>query len=331
MVRAKRAASLLLVVLLLLPLGVYAGSMLWQGGEGGVSVSGSGIVLHGIVGPGDSMTFYHVVYVDEGNGSVVIDNETFIVRVNNVGWPFSNVTVYRGNYSVDTVFPTMMLFMPVELLGQGLRLASAIHVSLFDEWVCLEVEYQGTSEEGVFYIARTPDYCNSLVASYEYRSDGLLESLSIMYVIGDVLYRESYRVVAVARSGQSPYGFTVESLTAPECMGYYSTLLEYTLPGAYYAEDGTVSVYYRFEAVAGERPLLVIVKDSRYQEVWELVTNGSYDGYVVVLSPLLRDFWRFPYYDLAEEYGVVLVTMDNETVTGVERVKEYILVSARHT
>ena len=275
---------------------------------------------------GDTFTLYKVVRLTpvSGNetGPVTVTNGTVEVMVLKPGWPFTLVKIMGSNRTANATIPTVLLGMPREFLGRNIT--APITVDTLGDAVCLPLRYTGVTATGESYIGTTPEQCKSLTVFIGYYSNGLLNRMAFHYIVGDTIYTEITELVAWSVSGPSKINVTLDDLRF--CAGYYSRSILYTLPGAYMFTLTEALIAYRFDAVLNTTPLLILSKSEANEELWRILP-GNYTGGVIVVSPLLRGYWRIPHLDEVTRHGAVLILPGGKTVVGTENVTRYIVGS----
>ena len=272
--------------------------------------------------PGDYLTLFHTVRLIDvkSNTSSLVESETLVLRIVRPGWPFTDVNVEVGNSSYTASIPTVLLALPRQFIGRNI--SAPIPASLLGDASCIPLKYHGTTVAGEAYSGATPETCKSLTITAYYYSNGLLSSLRILYTMGTTIYHESYELLAWSTTGTTTVNTSMVDLEF--CNGYYSVNLTYTLPGAYVYTPTSAYILYRFNAILNRTPLIILRKTAENNELWKILPT-RYVGGVVVVSPLLRDFWMVPHLREVEKYGAVMILPGNRTIYGAGNITRYIL------
>jgi len=300
----KRFASLLIVALMLVPVvagilvyAIYVMSMARTGREGMSSGANQTVSFVVPFRVGDYVALL-IELKALGNGTeTYIGNTTLAMIIEEIGWPFTKVRLVDAN--TTTEIPTYLLASPPE------NFSAPFYVSLFREYICLPFAYAGSSKNTIIFEASSPESCASIRVDLYYSYNNVFQSGTIIYGIGGSAYIEHYELVASARTGETR---VVINSSNSLCRGYLSTDIRYTAPGAYiYTGDNQFIYSYSYDEALSAPELLMIAKNPSNQELWSAVINGKYRGWVLVVSPLLREFWNLPHLDDLNNYGAVLV------------------------
>jgi len=300
----KRLVSLLIVVLVLMPVVasivayiVHIAKMSEISRENASSDTNQVVSFVVPFRPGDYVALLIESKALSNGTETYIGNTTLAMVIEDIGWPFTRVRLEGANHTMQ--IPTYLLAAPTS------NFSAPFYVSLFREYICLPFAYAGSSKNTIIFEAASPESCASIRVDLYYSYNNVFQSGTIIYGIGGSAYIEHYELVASARTGETRI---VINSSNSLCRGYLSTDIRYTAPGAYiYTSEGRLIYSYSYSDALSAPELLMIVKNPSNQELWSAVISGKYRGWVLVVSPLLREFWNLPHLDELNKYGAVLV------------------------
>lgn len=235
---------------------------------------------------GDAFTLLKTMQIIYSNETVTVDQSQEILIIEEPGFPLTTVKTLYGN-----VFkiPTIYFAVPKELSG----FYTPVLFNLFNESACimLTLRHRGRLSGG------TPGTCKSALVDVEYDERGLVKTVVTYATVGGAVYAERIDVVARSVNGES----RVKVLDT--CIEFYSSNIMYSLPGLYEVKNGKVH-YVNTRNYTDFKPLLLVLKTPENNQIWETLPR-SYQGYVLLVSPLLVDLERVPELDLLLKEKVV--------------------------
>jgi len=247
------------------------------------------------------------------NTSLYLGNITQELTVVDANWSLTTVKTVDGNNSFT--IPTFLIALP---RGINESFSAPFYVPYFNEYICMPFKYTNESSNVIVYSSSSPESCSSVVVDLYYdKKTGVLNSGSAFITVGDNVYGVRYSVLSISRSGDTVVKFYPSKSV---CKGYLSSNLLYTAPGAYFVTNGSaVYTYSDVNSTLSYQYVLFIMKNSVNQVLWDAVLNGRFHGWVIVVSPLLKDFQSIPYIDDLLNYGAVL-KIGEDKVVGVENI-----------
>jgi len=247
------------------------------------------------------------------NTSLYLGNVTQELVVVDANWSFTTVKTVDGNSSFT--IPTFLIALPK---GINDSFSAPFYVPYFNEYICMPFKYTDESSGVVVYSSSSPESCSSVLIDLYYdKKTGILNSGSALITIGDNVYGVRYSVLSISRSGDTVVKFYPSKSV---CKGYLSSDLLYTAPGAYFVANGSATYTYSdVNSTLSYQYVLLIMKNSENQVLWDFVLSGKFHGWVIVVSPLLKNFQSIPYIDDLMNYGAVL-KIGEDKVAGVENI-----------
>ena len=304
--------GVLLLVLFLLPVVAYISSNRakreWEGHTTTTGKNQENITYTLPFGPNTGISIFIDTRFLAQNASVELTNTTLSLIVVKPGWPFTVVTDGAREFKI----PTILIGLPYELTRKNF--SSPIETYGIKEGLCLPFEY--SSMNGGIYIASTPESCKQVVVNLKYSDNNILDRGVIYSPVSNVVYEEIYYVYSW--SNLQNYTVTIPKDKLAFCLGYYALNITYTTPGTY--EFYKPGVRYLGGSIPTQYGrLLLLYKSPEANKIWvKLPLN--YKGYVVVVSPLMKNLGSIPYIDKLQEKKAILIEGNNVT-EGVDAVE----------
>lgn len=242
------------------------------------------------------------------NGTIELANYTKTLLITEPNWPFTLVSDGHRVFKI----PTVMIGIPLQMSGRNF--SSPIETSLVKEGLCLPFEYDVNTKS---YLGVTPEVCKDVIVDFKYRDNGILSHGTISLTISNVIYQE--RIFMVAWSNVGNYTISIPIRELRFCKGYYSPDIKYTTPGTYLVEGYSVE-YIGSGIPRNYTRLLLLYKSSDVEGIWSNITS-TYQGYVVVVSPLMKNLASIPYITKLQNVKTILINGD-KLVVGVEGVEK---------
>lgn len=272
--RTLKIVVLLIAVLVVLPVFSYLVSFtLNHHGEPEI-VEGNNLILILPFKPGDTITLQYVLTGSNGNQTVIIDNRTITLRIEEIGFPYINTS--GGPIPVELIHPILASSDPLN--------PHILYYSYYlNDWSCLKLS--PTAQNGE-YDAFPKSGCTRFLGSVIVDKNGILQRAKLVVPTGNGLLMEYLYVVTYTSSGTTTIHYNPEDYL---CFGSESINILYTAPGGYIIRNHKL-LYVGKVNVTESHVGIILAKDSVGAMVWYNITTGAVkvpeNTTILVVSPL---------------------------------------------